>query len=91
MSEAKPGTGATALGVIGIVLYAATGIVYLSSGLVVPAVALIVLWAVWIAGIVALVWTWRTRRSWTPLVAVGIAAFWWIYLTVGEAQFGWSA
>lgn len=91
MSAARPSSGETVLGVLGIVLYAATGLVYVSSGLVVPAPWLFGLWAVWAAGIWLLVRVFSRARAWTPLVAVGAVAFWWAYLAIGEAALGWTA
>ena len=91
MSAERPSTGETVLGVLGIVLYAATGLVYVSSGLVVPAPWLFGLWVVWAAGIWLLVRVFRRARAWTPLVAVGAVAFWWVYVTIGEAALGWTA
>jgi hypothetical protein len=82
---------ATALGVIGIVLYALVGFVYLISGLMVPAPWLVLLWAVWVGGIYPLVTTFRNRRIWTPLLAVAALGFWWLYLTLGEVFAGWIA
>lgn len=85
------GTAATISGIIGIVLYAATGFVYLTSGLVVPVPWLPVLWAIWVAGLYVLVTFFRKRRVWTPLVAVGSAIVWWLFLTIGETFFDWTA
>lgn len=91
MSEAQSTAGASVLGVIGVVLYAATGLVYASSGLMVPLPWLIGLWAVWAFG-AWLVWrVFRRARAWTPLVALGALAFWWAYLTIGENALGWTA
>ncbi|MGD2061170.1 MAG: hypothetical protein PVF87_09915 [Acidimicrobiia bacterium] len=88
----RTANGATALGVIGIVLYALVGVFYLFSGLMVPVIPwLILLWAVWVAGIYPLVFVLRNRRIWTPLVAVCAMAFWWLYLTLGDAIGGWTA
>lgn len=89
--DAAP-TPAKRVGVIlGLVVYLATGFLYLTSGLVVPGLALILLWLVWLAGM----W-WVARRvagwSWWVLAAAPAAlAFWWIYLWFGEAVFGWTA
>lgn len=69
------------------ILYLAMGFIYITSGLVVPSPWLFVLWAIWIAGLYLLVSIYRTRRVWTPAVAVGAAIVWWVYLTVGEAVF----
>jgi len=81
---------ATISGIVGIGLYLVVGFFYLSSGLVVPGPWLLILWAIWLAGIYVLVLVFRRRRAWTPLVAVAAAAVWWIYVTVGEAVFGWT-
>jgi xanthosine utilization system XapX-like protein len=76
--------------VVGLIAYLATGFIYLTSGLVVPFPWLIVLWLVWLAGM------WITARlmarwSWWVLSAAPAAmAFWWAYLSVGEAVFGWT-
>lgn len=82
---------ATISGVVGIILYAVTGFFYLTSGLVVPAPWLFVLWGVWLVGLYLLVWVFRNRRAWTPLVAIGAAAIWWIYVTLGGEFFDWTA
>jgi hypothetical protein len=84
-------TTANVLGVLGMVGYAATGLLYLAGGLVVPGPWIVVLWAIWIAGLYGLVGVFRSRRSWTPLVAVAAAVFWWLFVTVGESLFGWTA
>ena len=78
-------------GILGIVLYVATGFIYLASGLVVPTPWLLLLWAIWVAGLYVLVTVFRGRRAWTPLVAVGAAVLWWLLLTIGETVFDWTA
>jgi hypothetical protein len=82
---------ANVLGIVGIVAYAATGILYLASGLIVPGPWIIVLWAIWIVGLYLVVTLFRQHRLWTPVIAVGAAALWWLFVTVGESLFGWSA
>jgi hypothetical protein len=84
-------TGAKVLGVIGIVLYAATGALYLSSGLMVPFPWLLGLWAVWLAGVALGVWVFRSRPVLTPLLAVGAAVLWFVILSLGERYLGWTA
>ena len=84
-------TGATISGVVGIVLYLLVGFVYLTSGLVVPYPWLLVLWGLWVAGLYLLFIVFRERRVWTPAVAAGAAAVWWIFLAVGESLLGWTA
>ena len=91
MTDTTYGTGATALGIIGLVLYAATGILFLSSGLVVPGPWLFILWGLWLAGIWLVVGVFRNRRPLTALVAIGAVAFWWVFVTLGEALLGWTA
>ncbi|HJQ77722.1 MAG TPA: hypothetical protein VJ948_10755 [Acidimicrobiia bacterium] len=90
-AAAPPGTAATVIGVLGLVLYLATGFLYLTSGLVVPFPWLMILWLVWLAGIYPLVRIFQRRRAWTPLLAVAALAFWWIYLALGESLLGWTA
>ena len=92
-SEAHRATSATAnvLGIVGIVAYAATGLLYLASGLMVPVPWIVVLWVIWFAGLYGLVSVFRSRRHWTPLVAVAAAVFWWLFVTVGEILLGWTA
>lgn len=63
MSGRTPSPTATISGVVGIVMYAATGFVYLTSGLVVPAPWLLPLWAVWVAGLYLLIRVLRNRRA----------------------------
>jgi hypothetical protein len=79
------------LGIVGLIAYLVVGWVpYLVSGLVVPGLALFLLWAVWIAG---LVWAWRTFRKrpvWTLAFAPAAVAFWFLYVTIGEQVFGWT-
>jgi hypothetical protein len=92
-SETSPPTRAIAMviGILGIVAYAATGILYLASGLIVPGPWIVVLWATWFAGLYFVVTLFRQHRLWTPVIAVGAAAFWWLFVTIGETLFGWSA
>ena len=79
------------LGVVGLVAYLGVGFFpYLSSGLVVPAPWIFLLWALWIVG---LVFAWRTFRSRPALLLlfpVAAVAFWFLYLTAGEQLFGWT-
>lgn len=90
-SSAGNGLAVTISGFVGLGLYLLVGFFYLSSGLVVPQPWLILLWAIWIAGIYPLVTLFRRRRALTPVVAVAAAMVWWIYLTVGGTFFGWTA
>ncbi|HET9260001.1 MAG TPA: hypothetical protein VFP42_07725 [Acidimicrobiia bacterium] len=84
-------TGATILGIVGIVAYALTGFLFVSSGLVVPAPWLFVLWAAWIVGIYLVIRLFVTRRALTLLAAVAAVAFWWVFITLGESILDWTA
>lgn len=84
-------TVARVLGIIGFVLYLGVGFFYLTSGLVVPGIALVILWLVWLAGLWLAIRLFRTRPHLVPLVAVGAAIFWFIYVQGGSAIFGWTA
>ncbi len=69
----------------------AVGVLYLASGLVAPAPAIVVLWIVW------LVLAWfgvrlgRTGSYFVLAVPVVAAAIWFLVLTVGEQVLGWQA
>ena len=90
-SNSQWSTGATALGIVGIIAYALTGFLFVASGLLVPGQWLIVLWAVWVAGLILVRRLFISRRPWTFLAAVGIAGFWWVFVTIGETLLGWTA
>lgn len=77
--------------VLGLAAYLATGFLYLTSGLVVPGGALVVLWVVWLVGVWAVArlmvgWSW-----WVLAAAPAAVAFWWAYLLAGEGLLGWTA
>ena len=84
-------TVARGLGIIGLILYLGVGFFYLTSGLLVPGVALVLLWLVWLAGLWLAIRWFRTRPQRVLLVAVGAAIFWFIYVQGGSAIFGWTA
>lgn len=94
MSEAvttEPTLGRRALVVVGLLAYLAAGFIYLTSGLVVPAPWIFILWGLWLVGmwvVARLVARW----SWWTLAAGPLAfGFWWAYLAVGESLLGWTA
>lgn len=76
---------------LGLIAYIATGFLYLVSGLVVPLGWLILLLAIWLAGL------WLTtlqvaRWSWWALAGAPVAlVVWWVYVTLGGALLGWTA
>lgn len=76
------------LGVLGLV---AALPIYVSSGLVAPLWAIVVLLLVWAALAVCSV-RWFTRRPWVVLLLPFIAAVvWFAALTLGEQVLGWQA
>ena len=77
--------------VLAVVLHLAAGVFYLTAGLVAPDWAVLTLWSVWVALLVALVLVWRRRPALAlavPLVAVGV---FFGALTAGEQLLGWTA
>lgn len=78
-------------GLLGVGLYAAIGLMYLSSGLVVPVPWVVLLWLVWAGGWYVVFLVYRARRAWVPMVALGAVVFWWIYVSLGGAFLGWTA
>lgn len=76
----------------GLALFAVVGFFYLASGLVVPTWPwLIILNAV---GAYALVMTIRlsARRWWVAILGpLATMSFWYLYVNLGDALFGWTA
>ncbi len=81
----------SALGVIGIILYAMVGFLYVASGLVVPYPAVFGMWGIWMAGWVALARVFDRRRAWTPVVAVTALGVWVVIVQLGDRLLGWTA
>lgn len=64
---------------------------YVSSGLVAPLWAIVLLLLFW-AGLLVCAVRWFTRRPWVVLVLPFVAlAVWWGSLTLGEQLLGWQA
>ena len=80
-----------ALGWLGLAAFLATAILYVSSGLLAPGWALLLLMIVWLALLVAAIQFLRTRR---PLYVLAIpivaCAIWFGALTAGEHWLGWT-
>jgi hypothetical protein len=63
------------------------GFFLLSSGLVAPLWAVLLLLIAWAAG----VWImWRLPAWWRPVVPVALLAFWFLFISFGEAVLGWQ-
>ncbi len=84
-------TSERVLGVVGLVMYLAAGFLYLGAGLLVPEPWYVFMWALWIAGWVVTIRVFRTRRSWTAVVAVGAVALWYLVVGLGGLLLGWTA
>ena len=74
---------------VGIVLHLAVGVFVLSSGLLMPAWAVVALAALWLGGFVVIY-----RHRIRPVVAVGvpaaIMALWFVTAWAGETFLGWT-
>jgi hypothetical protein len=61
-----------------------------ASGLVAPLWGIVVAWALWGGGAIALVAIARRRPLATPLVPLINAGLLWLLIVVGEGVFGWT-
>ena len=81
--------------VVGVVLHLAVGVFpYAASGLVTPLWGYVVLYACWIALGVVLVRLLRgpnRRPLFAPVVPLVALAWWFAFVSGGEAIFGWTA
>ena len=77
---------------IGLVLHLVVGVFpYLSSGLMVPLWGLIVLGVVWVVLLIVAIRLLRRGSPWTLAVPAIAIAFWFVWLTVGERLWDWTA
>lgn len=83
--------GAAVAVLVASLLQLVVGFFTLSSGLVAPLWAVVLLGVLWVAGVVALVRVARRRPLVTPAVPVVNGAVWWLVLTLGERLLGWTA
>ena len=79
------------LGIIGILLYAITGWLYLGTGLVMPYPWVYGMWAIWVAGVFVLVRVVRQSPAWTATVPVAAVVIWVTLVELGSWLFGWTA
>jgi hypothetical protein len=82
---------ARTLGILGLLLYLVVGFLYFGAALMVPGLALAILWMVWLAGVWLLLRVFKRRPELTFLVPLGAAVFWYLYLSLGEVLLGWTA
>ncbi|MGY1810740.1 hypothetical protein ACI8AF_25520 [Blastococcus sp. SYSU D00669] len=73
------------------VAHLVVGVFYLSSGLVAPLWAVVVLAVWWLLLAVQLSRLALRGSWWTPAVPVVAFATWYVVLTVGEQALGWTA
>lgn len=78
-------------GWLGVVLHAAVGLLYLMSGLTVPAYGVLFLWALWAVLLVIALRLLRDRPSRTPAVPVAAAGLWFVIVYLGRMFLGWTA
>jgi hypothetical protein len=86
-----PSVPALIAGWIGLLALLPVGFFYLSSGLVAPLWAMIVLWIIWFALFGLGVYLLSRKPAWIlalPVLAFGI---WFGALSAGEAWLGWTA
>jgi hypothetical protein len=71
-------------------LYLAAGFPFLAAGLVVPFPWLILLWLVYLAGLIWAVTMLRRRPLLVLLFAPAAVAFWFLFVSAGERFLGWT-
>lgn len=91
----RTGGGGRALGIAAVVVAAALQLVVLvpftvSSGLVAPLWAVLVLYALWVAAVVVLVRVARRQPLAAPLVPLANGALWWLAMAPDGALLGWT-
>ena len=77
--------------VLAVALHLAIGFFYVAAGLIAPGWAVLTLWTVWLALLVALVLLWRRRPPVALAVPVLAAAVFFGSITAGEQLLGWTA
>lgn len=90
-AEGGRSTKANVLGWLGVALHAAVGLLYLVSGLAVPAYGVLFLWALWAGLLVVALRLLRDRPSRTPVVPVVAAGLWFAIVQLGGVLLGWRA
>ena len=80
------------LGLIGLILYIATGVFpYAASGLVAPLWGIAVLYFGWGIGLFSTIILYRRRSAWALVMPLVALAYWWGVVSIGEAVFDWTA
>jgi hypothetical protein len=76
--------------VFGAALHLIVGVFYLTSGLVAPPWAAVLLIVAW-AAFTVLLWRWRRSPVRALLLPFGEAALWYAVISAGETWLGWTA
>ena len=75
----------------GVMGYLMSGLLYFTSGIVVPFAVVPLMWAIWLAGVWAVVQVARMRSLWVLAAGPAAALLWTVILTLGDWIFGWTA
>ena len=91
-SPARPGAARRALPAVAVVAHLAVGVLpYAASGLVAPPAGVGLLWLSWLVLLVAVVVLARRRRL-LALAVPAVALLWWVLVvTAGDLLLGWTA
>lgn len=91
MPAAADRSTARVAGIAAIALYLAVGVVpYAASGLLAPALGIVVLYAGWLVGLWATIRLYRVRSHWSLAMTPAALVYWWTVLTLGESLLGWT-
>lgn len=90
-SSSRPGPLGIAAVVVAAVLQLGVGFITLTSGLVAPLWAILLLAVVWCVAVVVIVRLARPRPLLTPVVPVVNGMIWFALLWFGDVALGWTA
>lgn len=81
-------TAGVSMGVVG---YLMSGILYFTSGIVVPFGVVPLMWAIWMAGVWGVVQVARMRSLWVLASGPAAVLLWYLIVALGGWLFGWTA
>jgi hypothetical protein len=81
-------TAGVSMGVVG---YLMSGILYFTSGIVVPFGVVPLMWAIWMAGVWGVVQVARMRSLWVLASGPAAVLLWYLIVSLGGWLFGWTA
>jgi hypothetical protein len=88
--DSAHGPWPTVAAVVAFLLLAPVGFFYAASGLLMPGPWLFLLWVLFVVLVVLAVLLARRRSYWVLAVPVLGGAFWWGFVSAGEAWLGWT-